>query len=139
MNTKKTPRLKLLLALVILSSCIGCDQATKTIATRTLADGPPKSFVADTIRLDYALNPGGFLSIGTNLPDNVRTLTFVVLNSCIMFGLVAFLCLKRNCCGDPPIRRRFAFRSTGCIKISAEKTGQISRVTMGKQQMLRLH
>ena len=93
---RRSPRLRLLLAITILTSCIGCDQATKTVATQTLHDRPPKSFWADTIRLEFALNPGGLLSLGSNLPENFRIGIFVVLNSCMMLGLIAFLCLNRN-------------------------------------------
>ncbi len=96
MNRIKTPRLRLLLTLLILSSCIGCDQVTKTFATRALHNAPPISFMADTIRLDFALNPGGFLSLGSNLPDNTRIWIFVAFNSCIMLGLATFLCLKQK-------------------------------------------
>jgi signal peptidase II len=48
------------------------------------------------IRLDFALNPGGFLSLGSNLPANLRTGIFVAFNCSLMLGLIAFLCLKRN-------------------------------------------
>ena len=91
-----SPKMRLLLALIILCSCIGCDQVTKSIATRTLHCGPPTSLLADTIRFDFALNPGGFLSLGSNLPDYLRNWIFVSLNSIVMLGLFAFLCLKRN-------------------------------------------
>ena len=96
MKGLQTSRIRLILAMVILSSCIGCDQATKTIATQTLQNSPPRSFLADTVRLDFALNPGGFLSLGSNLSDDVRMWVFVAFNSCLLFGLAAFLCLKRN-------------------------------------------
>ena len=96
MSRTRTPRIRLLLALLILSSCIGCDQATKRIATRTLSGSPPRSLLADTIRFDFALNPGGFLSLGSNLPDNLRTWVLVAINSCLIVGLLAFLCRKRS-------------------------------------------
>jgi signal peptidase II len=96
MNRTRTPRIRLLLALLILSSCIGCDQATKGIATRTLHGSPPRSLLADTIRFDFALNPGGFLGLGSSLPDNLRIWGFVVFNSCLMLGLFTLLCLKRS-------------------------------------------
>jgi signal peptidase II len=96
MNRTKIPRFRMLLGLLILSSCIGCDQATKTIATRTLHNVPPKSYLADTIRIHLALNPGGFLSLGSTLPANVRMSVFLGFNSCIMLGLVTFLLLKRD-------------------------------------------
>lgn len=96
MHKRRIPRLRLVLAVVILASCIGCDQATKTIATRTLHDEAPRSFLAGTIRLDFELNPGGFLSLGSNLPGSLRKWIFVALNSCVVLGLLAFLCLKRS-------------------------------------------
>lgn len=96
MNTLKSVRMRLLLALVILTSCIGCDQATKTIATRTLKDTPPKTYLGGTIRLDYALNPGGFLSLGSELPHSVRRWLFVAFNSLAMLGLACYLVVKRN-------------------------------------------
>ena len=96
MKRTKTRRLRVLLALLILSSCIGCDQVTKDIATRALRDVPTRSFLADTIRLDYALNPGGFLSIGSSLPANIQMWVFIAFNSCMMLGLFIFLCLKQN-------------------------------------------
>ncbi len=86
----------MMIAIVILSSCIGCDQATKTMATQTLQDKPPKSYLADTVRLSYALNPGGFLSFGSGLPDQVRTVVFIALNSCLLAGICVFLYVKRN-------------------------------------------
>jgi signal peptidase II len=96
MKTKYGPRVRLILAILILFLCIGCDQVTKTIATRSLKDLPPKSFLADTVRLGYALNPGGFLSLGSNLPVEFRKWIFVGFNSCMMLALCMFLTLKRD-------------------------------------------
>jgi signal peptidase II len=96
MTAERPPSLRLLLALAILISCVGCDQATKAIAIRTLADGAPKSFLAGTIRLDVVLNPGGFLGLGSHLPGYLRMWTFLALNVCIIVGLLAFLLLKRD-------------------------------------------
>jgi signal peptidase II len=89
-------RFRLVLGLVILCSCIGCDQATKSIALSTLRDQPPRSYFADTVRLGLAQNPGGFLSVGANLPDGVRTKLFVTTNCVMLLSLLAFLLIKRN-------------------------------------------
>lgn len=89
-------RFRLFLALAILCSCLGCDQATKSIATNTLRDQPPRSYLADTIRLDFVQNPGGFLSLGANLPDSFRTQLFIATNCVVMLGLLCVLLLKRN-------------------------------------------
>ncbi len=86
----------MLLGLAILLACVGCDQVTKTVATRTLAGREVKSFWVDTVRLDYALNPGGFLSLGSQMPDDLRKWTFIAINSGLLLGLGVFLGLKRN-------------------------------------------
>jgi signal peptidase II len=96
MNFKTTPNLRFLIFLVILSSCIGCDQATKNLATKALRDSPPRSFLANTVRLEYALNSGGFLSLGSNLPDAFRRQAFIGLNVCMMLTLGLILILKRD-------------------------------------------
>jgi len=57
---------------------IGCDHATKHIATTRLAGMATQSFLGDTIRLQYAENPGGFLSLGADLPPAFRTGVFTV-------------------------------------------------------------
>ena len=63
---------------------------------QSLRDAPPKSYFADTIRLDFAQNPGGFLSLGSNLPDSFRTTVFIAMNSFMMLGLICYICIKRN-------------------------------------------
>ena len=96
MNRVTPRRLRLLLALAILFSCVGCDQLTKNIAVKTLRDQPSRSYFADTLRLDLAHNPGGFLSLGANLPDALRTTLFVVTNFAMLLGLLIFLVFKRG-------------------------------------------
>ena len=61
-----------------------------------LKGSPPRSFLAGTLRLEYALNPGGFLSAGSNMPAELRKWIFVGFNSCTMLALCAFLILKRS-------------------------------------------
>lgn len=62
-----------ILALVVLAaSTIGCDRLSKRVATRQLAGGPRRSFLGDTLRLDYVENRGAFLGLGAGLPAPVR-------------------------------------------------------------------
>jgi len=84
------------LALIILVSCIGCDQATKSIATQALKDTPAQVYLGGTIRLQYALNPGGFLSLGSNIPDRVRQQVFVGVNIVLMLIVASFLVARHN-------------------------------------------
>ena len=87
---------RLTLALVILSSFIGCDQATKHYATETLQYSEPQSYLGDTVRLDYALNRDGFLSLGSNLTPNVRFCIFIGLNLCVMLAITVMLIYNWN-------------------------------------------
>lgn len=87
--------LRLVLAIVVLSGCIGCDQATKHLASQTLRDSPPRSYLADTIRLEYALNPGGFLSLGAGLPAAARSWLFIGLNAALL-AVVAYVLWTRS-------------------------------------------
>jgi signal peptidase II len=82
------------LGLAILVSCLGCDQATKRLATQSLRGAPRRSYLADLVRLEYALNPGGFLSLGAGLPGGVRQVVFLGVNACLMLGLAALLALR---------------------------------------------
>src|SRR5215475_8172791 len=64
--------------LVIAVTTIGCDRVTKHIAVTSLAGTPGRSFFADTVRLEYVENSGGFLSLGANLPPAARTAIFKI-------------------------------------------------------------
>lgn len=87
---------RLTIALAILSSFIGCDQATKQYATDTLQHSEPQSFLGDTVRLDYALNSGGFLSVGSQLSATARFCIFIGVNLCVMIAVVLFLFFNWN-------------------------------------------
>lgn len=48
------------------------DQWTKQLATEHLKNTPAKSWLGDVFRLQYATNEGAFLSLGANLPPELR-------------------------------------------------------------------
>src|SRR5712671_1915611 len=83
--------------LVAVLSTIGCDRVTKHAAATMLSGAPGRSYLGDTVRLEYAENPGGFLSLGANLPPVARTAFFTVATGLMLFALVIFA-----------VRRRFA-------------------------------
>jgi signal peptidase II len=68
-------RIVLLVAIV---ATLGCDRITKQMAATTLAGLSSQSFLADTVRLEYVENAGGFLSLGADLPPGARTSVFTV-------------------------------------------------------------
>ena len=80
------PRLRLALLLTAVAT-VGCDHVTKQVAISSLAGTPGRSFLADTIRLAYAENPGGFLSLGANLPPTARVAVFTVVTGFVLLGL----------------------------------------------------
>ena len=92
MMTRISLRLLLLMAIV---ATIGCDRVTKHIAATTLADAPGRSFLADTLRLEYAENTGAFLSLGADWPRPVRTAVFGVGNTVLLVALAVMAVRRR--------------------------------------------
>jgi signal peptidase II len=80
---------------LIMASTIGCDRVTKHVATALLADKPMQSFLADTVRLVYAENTGGFLSLGASLPPAMRTSIFTVASGLALVALLVALLRSR--------------------------------------------
>lgn len=88
-------RLRLLLLALVMASTIGCDRVTKHMATALLADKPTQAFFADSVRLVYAENTGGFLSLGAGLPPVVRTSLFTVMTGLVLVVLLVSLFRSR--------------------------------------------
>ena len=80
---------------------IGCDRVTKHAATALLAGEPDRSYLADIVRLGYAENTGGFLSLGAEWSRSARTAVFTVATGFVLLALVLIA-----------IRDRFAGLST---------------------------
>lgn len=95
-SPKSFAKTRFFLATALLLGCVGCDQITKNYATQSLQGEPPVSMCADTVRLCFALNPGGFLSVGSQLPDEIRRHSFIAMNVGLMFGLALFMLFKRD-------------------------------------------
>ena len=84
----------LALTLAVLST-IGCDRVTKHAAATFLSGLPSRSYLADTVRLGYVENTGGFLSLGAELPSAVRTGLFTVGTGLLLCMLV-FIAIRRS-------------------------------------------
>lgn len=82
---------RLVLGLAILLSCIGCDQVAKKMARQSLRHAPVQSYFADTIRLQYVVNPGAFLGLGSDLPRDIRPLVLIGFNACLILGVAVFI------------------------------------------------
>jgi signal peptidase II len=82
--------------IVAVLSTIGCDRVTKHAATTMLAGAPSRSYLADTVRLVYVENPGGFLSLGAGLPPVVRTGLFTAGTGLLLCMLVVLAIRRRR-------------------------------------------
>jgi signal peptidase II len=80
-----------MLILLLLILCVGCDQVTKDVARHQLAYEPPQSWFHDMVRLEYAENPGAFLSFGGDFSRELRVVLFQVLPALGLFALAAVL------------------------------------------------
>ncbi len=76
-NVRHTLRWLILAAAALVT--IGCDRATKHAAGVLLAGEPDRSYLANTVRLGYAENTGGFLSLGADLARPARTAVFTIV------------------------------------------------------------
>jgi signal peptidase II len=74
--------------LIAVVATIGCDRVTKHVARTTLAGEAGRSYLADTVRLEYVENAGGFLSLGANLPSSARTALFTLGTGAMLLALV---------------------------------------------------
>ena len=88
MDARKGTRLAALAVVVV--STIGCDRLTKNMAVQHLAGRSRLSFAADSVRLEYVENRGGFLSLGAELPEQVRTGIFSVGTAVLLAWLGAW-------------------------------------------------
>jgi signal peptidase II len=78
-----------LAVLGIVLATIGCYRATKRLALEHLADRPGHHYLADTVRLQFIENRGGFLGLGSDLPEPARTGLFVLGTGLLLVGVLA--------------------------------------------------
>lgn len=87
---------KLILSGSICAATIGCDQATKTIASEQLPRGENWSLLFDMIRIGYTENHGAFLSMGGNFSPELRYWLLVVGVGIFLGGLLIYLLLNKT-------------------------------------------
>ena len=84
------------LTLFVIFACIGCDQATKSIAQSELPGGGPIALLGRTIHLQYTENSGALLGVGSSLPAIVRFWLLVVFAGAAMAAVLAFTLVEKN-------------------------------------------
>ena len=83
--------LRLTVASLIVLVLVGCDQATKLYAVANFKGQPQQQFLGDTVRIQYAENPGAFLSLMATWSDSARFVVLTVLNSIVLVIVAAYL------------------------------------------------
>jgi signal peptidase II len=102
---------KFVLPLVIMVLVILSDRMTKVWAVETLKGYPSQSYLGDSFRIIYAENEGAFLSLGSDLPENVRFWVLAII-PILALGYFGFTLFFNNEVG-PWQRIAFAFIIAG--------------------------
>lgn len=69
---------------------------TKNIARQSLTGIEPIRMFNDTFRLQYAENPGAFLSFGANIPENIRYWLLTVVTGIFLVIMLCYLIQSRK-------------------------------------------
>lgn len=81
---------RLVALFVVLFTTVGCDQATKSLAQTHLASAEPRSFLNGFFWLQYAENPGAFLSLGARIPAEMQHWIFTVTVAIVLVALLVY-------------------------------------------------
>lgn len=87
---------RILITLIVVLGCMGCDQVTKTIASRTLAPNTPVTLVNHIFHLEYTENSGAMMGVGTDLSAQTRFWLFIVFTACALSAILAFTLLDKT-------------------------------------------
>ncbi|MFA6979224.1 MAG: signal peptidase II [Ignavibacteriaceae bacterium] len=87
---------KILLICLSIFCLVGCDYSSKNIAKDKLKGQPVHSYLGGNIELVYAENSGGLLSLGNDLPNNLRVLIFKIFVTLAMCLLFFYTVLKKG-------------------------------------------
>lgn len=104
---------RLLVIAVVLVTCVGCDQTTKSVAQSILPETETWSFLGDTVRLQLAYNQGGFLGLGASLPAVWRAALFSVGASAMLLGLLGYALFAKT--ASRPVILAFALLFAGGV------------------------
>jgi signal peptidase II len=98
--------------LLATAGTIGCDRVTKYLAAATLAGTPERTFLGDTLRLDYAENPGAFLGMGADWAPELRASLFT---GAAFIGLLVVTGLGRHLRHSPTALVGLALFAAGSL------------------------
>ncbi len=94
-TSRRASRGQWLALFALVATTIACDRATKVLAVHELAHSPSRSYLADTLRLVYVENQGGFLGLGAHLPAWARKTVFIAGTGLVLGGVAVMLVRRR--------------------------------------------
>jgi len=93
----KTQRIaRTLIIVILLSSTIGCDQASKIIVRKHVADYEQIGIITHYFTLTKVENTGAFLSLGQALPQPVKSILLVILPILALAFALVYLFAKTS-------------------------------------------
>jgi signal peptidase II len=110
---------RFIVIMVVLISCVGCDQATKSMAQSHLTETDSWSFLGDAVRLQLAYNSGGFLGLGATLPAQWRVGLFSVGGALVLLVLLSYALFARAV--STPVLVAFALLLAGGVGNLADR------------------
>ena len=87
---------RVLIIFLVMTTCVGCDQAAKTYAARTLSNRQPIGIFGEMFRLQYSENTGAMMGVGGDLPETTRFWILVVFSGCALLGILAYTVLGKD-------------------------------------------
>jgi len=87
---------KMGLSILIFFFCTGFDRITKDFAQKKLSASPPISMFHDSIRIQYSENTGAMLSMGANLPGQLRIVLFVIFVGIVLTAAAVYAIKTRD-------------------------------------------
>jgi len=87
---------RFVLIFIMVVSCVGCDQTTKSVAKSFLSETETLSFLNDTVRLQLAYNQGAFLGLGSSLPEPWRQTLFSIGVGFILLALLGYALFSKS-------------------------------------------
>jgi len=87
---------RIVLTVIVLISCVGCDQASKSVAQSLLSETDVWSFWGDTVRLQLAHNHGAFLGLGSSFPEVLRDGLFSLGVAGMLIALLGYILFSKS-------------------------------------------
>ena len=84
------------LILLVLVTCIGCDQVSKDMAQDSLRFARPVELLGGMLHLYYAENSGVAFSLGAELSHTLRYWFFTIGASVVLLGLFIYALFRRR-------------------------------------------